>query len=115
MTTHQDTAKFAASLSREMPTLAPHEIGKLVSTLIRGATSLHKRYEAICSYEWANTPAYERATEKKEATLLALAKDAGLIDVHFGRDPRGTTMVVKVPSGASDDWERFGMVVPCCR
>lgn len=84
------------------------ECRAIVDYLQRAGATLHTRYEAACSYEWADTPEYERHTEKREATLLRTAKDWGMnittdcnerrpgVWVRLQTDPRGWPVVLYI-------------------
>lgn len=65
-----------------------------VRQLAKIARSLHGRYEAACSYEWANTPAYERRTERLEVHAAQIGEALG-VTVEHQRDPRGWPVIVK--------------------
>jgi hypothetical protein len=88
----------AARIAAECPELSPHRIALLVLNLQSIAASLHKRYEAACSHEWANTPAYERRTERLEAKAAELApfQTMGRLTVEHQRDPRGWPLILKL-------------------
>ena len=87
-----------ARIAAECPELSPHRVATTVMDLQRMAASLHKRYEAACSYEWANTPAYERRTERMEAKAAAFApfQTMGKLTVEHQRDPRGWPLILKL-------------------
>lgn len=113
----QDMLEFAIVLNEETRgsidgiVTRPHTVAALASKLIRAAGSLHKRYEAACSYSWASTEAYETATARKEKAVAALLQPFG-IDVEFQRDPRGAAIKLKLPSGRTNDWGGEGYCVP---
>lgn len=65
-----------------------------VRKLAKIARSLQRRYEAACSYEWANTPAYERRTERLEAQAVQIGEALG-VTVELQRDPRGWPLIIK--------------------
>jgi len=66
-----------------------------VAKLGKLASSLHKRYEADCSYQWADTDQYRARTAKLEAQAQAIAKEMA-IGLEFQRDPRGYPFIVKL-------------------
>ena len=66
---------------------------RLVMQWDRAAERLRKRWENECSYEWANTPAYEKATERARDRLIESVKATGLY-VYLQSDPRGATLYV---------------------
>ena len=70
-----------------------HDITIGCSKLQKLASSLRKRYEAACSYEWACTTEYERRTDKLELKAQTLAKDLGVF-LEIQRDPRGWPFIV---------------------
>jgi len=45
------------------------------------------------------------------ARVVKLCQAHNLV-AHFGGDPRGCMLVVSVPSGRTNDWERRGIAVP---
>lgn len=88
---------LAAMIARNVPAdrVATKDIGPNVSKLGRIASSLHKRYEAACSYAWADTDMYAQATEALEAKATALGAVLG-IEVTHQRDPRDWPVICKV-------------------
>ncbi len=98
--THQIEAmlNLTAEVSRVNTKVKMYEIPRAVAKLQRIASSLHKRYEAACSYEWANTEAYEKRTERLEWKAGELAEAIG-VQVEFQRDPRGWPMSIKTLGG----------------
>lgn len=76
--------------------LTPFRIASNVEQLVKLARSLHRRYEAMCNYQWANTEAYERRTERLEARTVAIGEAIG-VTVEHQRDPRGWPLIVRVP------------------
>ena len=109
----QDMLEFAIVLHREIgkKTTSAYASATVAHKLIRAATSLHKRYEAACSYEWATTEDYERQTERKEAAVTAMLAPYG-ITAAFQRDPRGAPIKLVFPSGITNDWGSEGYCVP---
>ena len=95
----------------ERPIVRAHIVAELASKLVRAAKSLHRRYEAECSYEWADTDAYRSATERKEKAVAKLMKPYG-IDCVFNGDPRGAPIKLKLPTGKTNDWGGEGYCVP---
>lgn len=59
----------------------------------RRAASLRKRYEADCSYQWADTDEYRAATERAEKRLMKAVEDFGLF-AYLQGDCRGATLYV---------------------
>lgn len=66
---------------------------------------LKLRYENTCSYEWANTPAYEKATDRLEALARELAASAGL-NIYLQGDPRGATIYVDFAEIPANNYSR---------
>lgn len=110
-----DQLEFAIVLHRELNlkvnVWSAHHCAHIAHRLIRAAASLHKRYEAACSYEWACTEAYEHGTERKEAAVTKLLAIYGL-KATFGRDPRGASISLKLPSGLCNGFCADGYSVP---
>jgi len=69
------------------------DLSYMVADWEKKAKRLRKRWENECSYEWANTPAYEKATERAAERLRKAVTDAGLF-VYLQTDPRGATLYV---------------------
>jgi hypothetical protein len=53
------------------------------------ASTLRVMNENVCSYEWANTPDYERRIERVKERISELAEKVGAESVEFQGDPRG--------------------------
>lgn len=90
MNSHQIEAMLTltAEIARLKQDTKLYEIPRGVAKLQRLAASLHKRYEAACSYEWANTEAYEKRTDQLEKKALMLAAEL-CVGLEIQRDPRG--------------------------
>ena len=78
----------------------PHDIETLripqnVAKLGKLASSLHKRYEAACSYQYANTDAYRTRTANLEKKAMEIAKELG-VTLELQTDPRGWPFIVKL-------------------
>lgn len=86
---------LTAEIVRAMPNAKIYNVTRNVEALGKLARQLHKRYEAMCSYQWANTEKYERATDRLETKAGILAEEIG-IAIGFQRDPRGWPLVFKV-------------------
>lgn len=86
--------EVAALLGREKPDLSAYRIAKAVHDLARLGRQLHRRYEASCSYAWADTERYQRQTDRLEVRARRCAEEIGL-DLEFQRDPRGWPLIVK--------------------
>ena len=96
--------------------------------LLRHGTTYHRLQEDACNGvgTWhgesnesfsKRQDRFERALERKEQQtekrVRAIVAELGAgFTVTFGGDPRGCTMVVGVPSGKYDNWERSGICVP---
>ena len=70
-----------------------HQITDEVLSLARAAESLRKRYEAACSYQWADTDEYRAKTERAENRIIERVKALGL-HAYLQTDPRGATLYV---------------------
>jgi len=77
----------------------------------RLAKALHARYVATCNHAWANTPAYEKRTDKLEVKLCKLLEMAGFVACPghtigntgtpplayaLQRDPRGWPLTLSI-------------------
>lgn len=100
ISTSQARATAALSIAVQIGRIDPNaptpRIANVVDKLQRLARSLHKRYEAACSYEWANTPEYERKTERTEEKAAQLARTIPGLVVEHQRDPRGWPLILKM-------------------
>lgn len=55
--------------------------------------TLRRRYENMCSYQWADTPQYRGATTRLERRIAETAQAAGLY-LYIQGDCRGATVYV---------------------
>lgn len=86
----------AVRIAQELPGASPHRIANTLQNLQIIAASLHRRYEAACSYEWANTDKYIRATERLEGKALVTATAIPGLSLEFQHDPRGWPLILKL-------------------
>ena len=86
---------LTAEIAREVPDTKLYTIPRNVAKLQRLASSLHKRYEDACSYEWACAEGYKKRTGKLEERVCELAKELGVV-LALQRDPRGWPVIVTV-------------------
>lgn len=95
MQTHQieNLLSLAVLIARARPEAKTHEIPIALGKLQRLATSLHKRYEAACNYDWACTPEYEARTGRLETKAEEIARGLNIRLTHQ-RDPRGWPLVL---------------------
>jgi hypothetical protein len=83
------------------------------------AATLHRLAEEQCNgYQDFRGNWDEKATERSErkekrihSEVTELCKEFGCTP-HFGGDPRGCVLVITVPDGYTNDWERRGICVP---
>lgn len=94
---------LTALIARAHENLPAHVVSRNVLKLGKLASSLHKRYEAACNYEWANTDKYEEHTARLEQKAAALGVELE-VKVDHQRDPRGWPLVITV----GDKEERLG-------
>ena len=99
MKTHQiqNLLELATEIARaQKPSQAKtFEIPRTLMKLQKIAVSLHKRYEADCSYQWADTDAYRARTERLEFKAGELVEALGL-KIQHQRDPRGWPLILNV-------------------
>lgn len=117
---------FIATLTRELPDVAPHHVVALARKLMRYSASHHRLAEMECNGPWqVNSPtlpndvilkalerheAYvERETERYER-LIVKACEGYPLKPEFQGDPRGATVKLHVPSGRDESWG--GVAVP---
>lgn len=87
--------------------------------MMRYAATLHRLSEEQCNgYQTRDGRWDEKATERSErkeerirAKVTEMCKSFGCTP-HFGGDPRGCVLVIAVPDGYTNDWERRGICVP---
>jgi hypothetical protein len=103
--------RFALSLRTELPQASENDLYLAVNLLLDTARSLHRLNE-----QDANVGLTERQRTRQERLLRTvlesvrrLAADCPLI---HGTDPRGVPLLVRVPSGRTDDFAGRGLVVP---
>ena len=115
----KDRALFVGQLVRAMPDKPVHVVERAAALLIRHATTHGNLAEAECNGpgDWVNSIPYPRAgeiinthqalIEKKraqiEARMTAICAELG-ITPNFDGDPRGYTVKVHLPTGASNTW-----------
>lgn len=85
---------LTAEIVKTNPDCKIYDVTRGVQSLGKIARSLHKRYEAMCSYEWANTEKYEKATDSLEDRAQGIADALG-ITLGLQRDPRGWPIIAK--------------------
>ena len=78
-------------VTRHNPKLYPVVIARNLAKLQRLSVTLRKRYEATCSYPWANEEKYLNQTEKYERKAQELGQEIGLVIDHQ-QDPRGCAL-----------------------
>ena len=64
----------------------------------RSATSLHKRFEAECSYQWADTDKYRNRTQRLIGKILEKAKIYQMT-MEINQDPRGAPLKITTCKG----------------
>lgn len=83
-----------AEIVKTNPDCKIYNVTRDVANLAKIARSLHKRYEASCSYEWATTDKYNRATDRLEDKAQSIGINLG-VTIGLQRDPRGWPVIVK--------------------
>lgn len=115
----KDRALFVAQLTRALPDRPVHLVECAAALLIRHATTHGHLAEAECNGpgDWVHSIPYPRAGEiidahqkriekrqaQLEARMAAICAELGL-RADFGGDPRGYTVKVHLPTGASNTW-----------
>lgn len=87
---------ICAEIAQALPTIPAYRIACAVQAAQKIAASLHRRYEAACSYSYANTDAYERRTERLEAKAADCFRAVPGVAVEHQRDPRGWPLILKL-------------------
>lgn len=67
-------------------------------------------YDAVTNTH-GRIPRIDRKAWQTERTVLSMCIRYGLVP-KFGGDPRGNVLMIKVPSGWTNDWSREGICVP---
>ena len=83
----------AALAARQNPEPSAYRIARSIHDLHKLGRALHRRYEADCSYAYADTPKYRKRTSIIEDHVCDAAAAARLT-VGFQRDPRGWPLVL---------------------
>jgi hypothetical protein len=85
-------------VARDAPKVGPYRIARAIHDLQQIGRQLHRRYEASCSYQWADTDAYELRTERLQKKAFLIAGEAGF-SIEHQTDPRGWPIIVKTSQG----------------
>lgn len=75
--------------------------------LIELARKHHREQERLC-----NGNGSEERSENLEAVIVKRSAEIGAKGVHFSGDPRGATVKLILPDGATNDWGSEGWCVP---
>lgn len=118
----KDREEFIAQLTHALPDVAPHLVEHYARMLMRNAATHGRLAVESCnghpihSSPHANTDAarvsrlqqawearIKRQEKACELRITAICQDLGLTP-DFGGDPRGYTVKVQLPTGASNTW-----------
>jgi hypothetical protein len=101
--------------------------------LMRAESTLHRLAEAQCNGDYPadngerkvkQCPKCEQCWVPSFFTTKGICRECSLTDhvtklcaplnikPSFGGDPRGALLIIKIPSGRTNDWGREGIVVP---
>ncbi len=142
MSTQKERAEFMALLVREYPAASVYVVCEFARKLMRHATTHGRLAVEQCNGpQWLNVPSpyhWERQADQHKAwqadnsaqmaqwendrqrkedacerRMTELCAPFGLVP-HFGGDPRGYTVKLKLPSGKSNTWggSEEGWAVP---
>ncbi len=100
--------EFAVIMAREISEPA-YYVASLCTTLVKLGRSHRRLQEADCNY--GLTPRQQARERNIEEQIRQLCQPHGITPVFQG-DPRGTTVKLVVPSGATNDFGRTGVCVP---
>lgn len=119
MATAKEREEFVAQLTRALPQVAANLVARNARLLMRHAKTHGNIAEAQCNGpgDYVNSIPYpeagriyrefeERCAKREariEARISAICAELG-IEPDFGGDPRGYTVKVKLPTGASNTW-----------
>lgn len=87
--------ELTGAILRDIPESKLYVVTRAVYDLQKIAGQLHKRYEAACSYEYANTDRYNKRTENLESKAVSIGKEIG-VTIGHQRDPRGWPLIVAI-------------------
>ena len=106
---------------------------EVASKLMRAEATLHRLAEAQCNGDYPadngqrkvkQCPKCESCWVPSFFTAKGICRECSLTEhvealckkhniiPRFGGDPRGAVLIIKVPSGRTNDWGREGIVVP---
>ena len=112
-------ARFVGDMAAHRPAITTNEARRAAELLLRHATTHGNLAVQECNghpAQGSNLPAaeinrlqarwdarIEKRAHQLEKRMLAILRPYGF-DVTFGGDPRGFTVKLKLPSGASNTW-----------
>lgn len=76
-------------LARGVPNMSVEDI----LWFARSASTLHKRFEAECSYQWADTDKYRDRTQKLVERVRTKAREYQM-GIEINQDPRGAPLKI---------------------
>jgi hypothetical protein len=89
----------------------PHrdtDMHKLLERMIRDARMRAAQMVAVCNYEWAQEPSYEKRIEDTRARLEKQGEELGRLwpgaKLELGSDPRGMVVRIIPPNKRGDCW-----------
>lgn len=94
-------------------TLGYYEVRNAALLLMRHAKTYHRIQEMWCSVEMTpkQVKYWEHREQLLEKRITEICKSIGCEPIFEG-DPRGCDVLVKVPTGYTDDWGHSGVCVP---
>ena len=105
-----DRKQFVAQMARELPQLNVAQVIRLCNDLMRHSTFLHRLAEAACNREL--TPREDRQGNRIKQLDTQLCEPHKGLEPIFNSDPRGPSILLRLPSGYTDDWGQRGFCVP---
>lgn len=103
---YKEIAAFALFLRPHCnASVSDRHLADTAATVWLQAKALHARYEADCSYQWADTDKYRKATDNLERKIVNAIEQIASVTfkkghqnflvVEFQHDPRGWPVTIK--------------------
>ena len=103
--------QFACQLTRELKKVTPYHVAIMADELMRLSRKHHRIMEGHCNGDYDIPEDAHQPEDKIEAKITEIMKPFGITPIFSG-DPRGCTVKLKMPSGATNDFGHTGVCVP---
>ena len=109
MATAKERAQFLAVLTREFPERGLMDIERIANSIMRNARTHGSLCVAECNGPPSNDLAdeWEQHVSKRKTAVIGRLRDLAAelgVRMDLGGDPRGYTVKIHLPSGASNTW-----------